>query len=215
MDRGRVPFQLIFPNKGPAGLQGVFARVGRRACAYLARNVGTALAIERVRGRRRAALPRWVVSGLLVTAGAGCTGPDVDITEALQVAEVTTGWFDDGIVQGRLNRLVPTISFRLENTTDAEIRHVQVTAVFRRVGEEETWGDAFARVIGTEGLASGSVTSPIVLQSDLGYTGEEPRLDMFENRSFVDVGVELFIKHGGAQLVKFSEFQIERQLLTQ
>ena len=155
-----------------------------------------------------------VVSGLLVAAGVGCGGLDVDITEALQVHEVTTGWLDAGIVQGGLNRLVPTISFRLENTTDIEIRHVQITGVFRRVGEQEEWGDVFVRVVGAEGLPSGSVTSPIVLQSDLGYTGEEPRLEMFENRHFVDVGVQLFVKHGGAQLVKLSEFPIERQLLT-
>ena len=155
-----------------------------------------------------------VVSGLLVAAGGGCGGLDVDITEALQVNEVTTGWFDAGIVQGGLNRLVPTISFRLENTTDTEIRHVQITGVFRRVGEQEEWGDVFVRVVGAEGLPSGSLTSPIVLRSDLGYTGEEPRLEMFENRHFEDVGVELFVKHGGAQLVKLSEFPIERQLLT-
>ena len=154
-----------------------------------------------------------VVSGLLVAVGAGC-GPGVDITEALQVTEVTTGWFDAGIVQGGLNRLVPTISFRLENTTDTELRHLQVTGVFRRVGEQVEWGDAFNRVVGTEGLPSRSLTSPIVLQSDLGYTGEQPRLEMFEHRDFVDARVELFVKHGGAQLVKLREFQIERQLLT-
>ena len=90
----------------------------------------------------------------------------------------TTGWFDDGIIQGGLNRLVPTISFRLENTAAIEIRSVQINGVFRRVGEEEEWGNAFVRVVGTEGLPSGSLTSPIVLESDLGYTGEEPRLEM-------------------------------------
>ena len=86
--------------------------------------------------------------------------------------------------------------------------------VFRRVGEEEEWGSTFVQVVGVEGLASHAETSTFVLRSDLGYTGEEPRLDMFENRYFVDVGVELFVKHGGAQWVMLSEFPIERQLLT-
>ena len=188
----RVPVQLGFPKKRVAGLQGVCARgwcVGRAVCRLT------------------------LASGLLVAASAGC-GPRVAIAEALQVNEVTTGWFDDGIIQGGLNRLVPTISFRLENTAAIEIRSVQINGVFRRVGEEEEWGNAFVRVVGTEGLPSGSLTSPIVLESDLGYTGEEPRLEMFENRHFVDVGVELFVKHGGAQWVKLSEFLIERQLLT-
>ena len=154
-----------------------------------------------------------VAAGLLVAASAGC-GPRVAIVEALQVNEVTTGWFDDGIVEGGLNRLVPTISFRLENTADVEVRSVQINGVFRRVGEQEEWGSTFVHVVGVEGLASRAETSPIVLRSDLGYTGEEPRLEMFENRYFVDVGVELFVKHGGAQWVKLSEFPIERQLLT-
>ena len=170
---------------------------------------------ERVARLPRAACPCLVVSGLLVAAGAACTGPGVDITKALQVREVTTGWFDMGIVQGRLNRLVPTVSFQLENAADAEIRSVQVLAVFRRFGEETEWGSAFVRVVGIEGLPSGAMTSPIVLRSDLGYTGEQARLEMFENRLFVDVNVELSVKHRGAQWVKLTEFQIERQLLTE
>ena len=185
----RVPVQLRFPKKRVAGLQGVCTRgwcVGR--------------AVGRL----------TVAAGLLV---AGC-GPRVVIVEALQVNEVTTGWFDDGIVEGGLNRLVPTISFRLENTADVEVRSVQINGVFRRVGEQEEWGSTFVQVVGVEGLASRAETSPIVLRSDLGYTGEEPRLEMFENRYFVDVGVELFVKHGGAQWVKLNEFPIERQLLT-
>ena len=189
----RVPLQLGFPKKGVARLQGVCVRGW-----FVGRAVGRLT----------------VAAGLLVAAGAGCGGLDVDIAEALQVTEVTTGWFDAGIVQGGRNRLVPTISFRLENTTETELRHVQVTGVFRRMGQEEVWGDAFNRVVGTEGLPSRSVTPPIVLQSDLGYTGEQPRLEMFEHRDFVDARVELFIKHGGRQLVKLSEFTIERQLLT-
>ena len=192
MTRRRVPVQLGFPKKCVAGLQGVCARgwcVGR--------------AVGRL----------TVACGLLVAASAGC-GPRVAIVEVLQVNEVTTGWFDDGIVQGGLNRLVPTISFRLENTADVEIRSVQINGVFRRVGEEEEWGSTFVQVVGVEGLASHAETSTFVLRSDLGYTGEEPRLDMFENRYFVDVGVELFVKHGGAQWVMLSEFPIERQLLT-
>ncbi|MCZ6918538.1 MAG: hypothetical protein O7I93_17315 [Gemmatimonadetes bacterium] len=205
----RATVQLGFSKTRVAGLQGVCARgwcVGR-AVGRLA-----------------------VAAGLLVAASAGC-GPRVAIIEVLQVNDVTTGWFDDGIVQGGLNRLVPTISFRLENTADVDIWSVQINGVFRRAGEEEEWGSTFVQVVGAEGLfsflrrllgrgssvdglASRAETPPIVLRSDLGYTGEEPRLEMFENRYFVDVKVELFVKHGGAQWVKLSEFPIERQLLT-
>lgn len=174
--------------------------------------------------RQRAALQGWVLGGVIAAVGAGCGGPAVEISEAVRVREVTTGWFDAGLVAGGRNRLVPTISFRLENTTDTPIRTVQVNSVFRRPVDEaecpecegwEEWGNAFVRAIDRDGLAPGASTPPLVLRSDLGYTGEQPRLEMFEHRDFRDVKVELFVKHGGAQWVKLEEFPIHRQLLTQ
>lgn len=162
----------------------------------------------------RSARPFPVLMGLLVTS-ISCAWPVLDIEKSLKVSEVTTGWFDTGIVQGNLNRLVPTLGFQLENITDTEIGNVQVLAVFRRLGENEEWGSAFARVIGTEGLPSGAMSQPIVLRSDLGYTGEQPRLEMFENRLFVDVNVEVSLKYRGEQWVKIADFLIERRLLTE
>ena len=163
----------------------------------------------------RSARPSPVLMGLLVTSVISCAGSVFDIEKSLKVSEVTTGWFDTGIVQGNLNRLVPTLAFQLENITDTEISSVQVLAVFRRSGEHEEWGSVFARVIGAEGLPSGAMSQSIVLRSDLGYTGEQPRLEMFENRLFVDVNVELSLKYRGEQWVKITDFLIERQLLTE
>ena len=55
----------------------------------------------------------------------------------------------------------------------------------------------------------------LVLRSGLGYTGEQPRLQMLQNREFVDAKVEIFLRQGSRVWAKLAEFPIERQLLTQ
>ena len=159
--------------------------------------------------------------GVLIAASlfvSGCGGRDVDVAKALQVTDVTTGWFDDGIIldaEGQKNKLVPTISFRLKNADTDSISSVQLFAKFLRVGEIEEWGaPPYVRAIGPEGLAAGSNTEPIVLRSDRGYTGAQPRAQMLQNRSFVDVRVELYVKHRANNWVKLGDYVIARQLLT-
>src|SRR5688572_2573083 len=105
---------------------------------------------------------RAVVLLLLSVAAAACSAGALDLREQLQVTDVTTGWYDAGIVDGK-NKLVPTISLHLKNAGGEPVDTVQVNAVFRRVGEEEEWGTAFARVVGADGLGPGASTKPIVL----------------------------------------------------
>ena len=54
-----------------------------------------------------------------------------------------------------------------------------------------------------------------MLRSALGYTGEQPRMQMLQNKDFVDAKVEMFLKQGSQVWAKLGEFPIERQLLTQ
>ncbi len=152
---------------------------------------------------------------LVLTAGvaAGC-GESLDVKRELLVSGVTTGWFDAGVLEDGKTKLVPTILFQLKNGAKSKITTVQINGVFRRLEEEEEWGNAFVRAIGSEGLAAGDSTRPIVMRSTLGYTSTEPRLTMLQHSLFVDAKVELFAKHHGAQWVKVGEYVIDRQLLT-
>ena len=54
-----------------------------------------------------------------------------------------------------------------------------------------------------------------MLRSRLGYTGEQPRLQMLQNKEFVDAKVEIFLKQGSRVWAKLAEFPVGRQLLTQ
>jgi len=64
-------------------------------------------------------------------------------------------------------------------------------------------------------LAPGAKTNPIVLRSNLGYTGTQARLQMLQNREFVDAKVEIYGKSGSRTWVKLGEQQIGRELLTE
>jgi hypothetical protein len=156
--------------------------------------------------RRRLAVA--LLPALLLAA---CESREVE--KDLKIVNVQTGWFDAGIVDGQ-NKLVPSVSLELQNVSDREIASVQLNAVFRRVGEEQSWGDHFVRAIDAEGLGAGATSKPLVLRSNFGYTGQQARATMLQNREFVDAMVQVFGKHGRRNWVKMGEFQIGRNLLT-
>ena len=150
---------------------------------------------------------------LISVAALGCDR-GVDPITALEATDVVTGWYDDGIVEGNKNKLVPSISFKLRNKSDSAVRSVQVNAIFKRGDEPEPWGEHYAWAIQGEPLPSGEATGDIVLRSGLGYTGEQPRQQMLQNKEFVDAKVQIFLKQGSRVWAKLAEFPIERQLLT-
>jgi hypothetical protein len=133
---------------------------------------------------------------------------------ALEPLDVVTGWFDAGIVEGGKNKLVPSVSLKLRNKSDDPIRSVQVNAIFRRVGEQEMWGEYFGWAIPRQPLPAGATTDDLVMRSTLGYTGEQPRMQMLQNKEFVDAKVEIYLKQGSRVWAKLAEYPIQRQLLT-
>jgi hypothetical protein len=152
---------------------------------------------------------------LLAIGVAGCSR-NIDVEKVLKVTDVHTGWYDAGIQADGKNKLVPSISLRLQNVSAGAVRSVQLVAIFRQVSEPDVaWGEHYARAIDREGLAPAASTNPIVLRSNLGYTGTQARTQMLQNREFVDAKAEVFARHGSRALAKLGEYTIDRQLLTQ
>lgn len=151
-----------------------------------------------------------VVGALLV----GCSTVDVD--RVLEITDVRTGWYDEGVVAGQ-NKLVPSISLRLENVSDDVVSFIQLNAVFHRAidAEEPPLGDHFIQAIDGGGLAPGASGDPLVMRSGFGYTGAETRMQMLQNRSFVDARVEIYGKSGSRPWTLMGDFLIERTLLIQ
>lgn len=144
---------------------------------------------------------------------AGC-GHNFDVEKVLKVTDVHTGWYDAGIVDGK-NKLVPSISLKLQNISSEPVESVQVNAIFRRTGDPKGWGEHFVRAIDATGLPPGQTGGSLVLRSNLGYTGTQSRLQLLQNKEFVDATVEIYGKHGSRTWQKLAEYTIDRQLLTQ
>ncbi len=134
-----------------------------------------------------------------------------DVRSALDVQLLNTGWREAQRVGGR-NKLVPSAAVRLTNVSDHTLSSVQVNAVFRRVGEPGEWGSAFKSAAGSAGLAP-RAGATMTLDSERGYTGDDPRELMLSNRQFVDVTVDVFAKYGSHQWTRLGAFAIDRQLL--
>jgi hypothetical protein len=149
-----------------------------------------------------------------VAMAAGC-GRTVEIEKTLKLVDVETGWYDAGLVNGSQNKLVPSISFKLTNSDAQPVTGVLLNAIFRRVGEVEVWGEHFVSAIGPDGLPATATSRLIVMRSNLGYTGTEPRTQILKNSRFVDARVEVFGKQGRRNWVKLGAFPIDRQLLTE
>jgi hypothetical protein len=152
---------------------------------------------------------------LMATAlvSAGC-GPAVDLSKALEVNVMSTGWYDAGIVNGK-NKLVPSITFTVKNVSDQKLVMLQVNGVFRRAiqMEEPELGSAFGTAAGSSGLVPGATSPVLTLRSGFGYTGTDPRADMLNNKQFIDGRVELFAKYSSTQWKLLGVFPIERQLI--
>jgi hypothetical protein len=147
------------------------------------------------------------------SAAASCSR-SVDLKQALELTEVTTGWYDAGIVDGR-NKLVPSATFRLSKKPSAEIDRVSINALFRvKDGQESSLdNDVFVQRVDLQGEQS----DPITLRPENGYTAEPPqsRADMLQNSQFRDMKVQILVKQGSSQWIDLGTIDIQRQLITQ
>src|SRR2546426_5169444 len=94
--------------------------------------------------------------GAFFVCSAGCS-PTVDVTAALRLESITTGWVDVGPV-GPKTKVVPLVSFTVKNTSDRTLAPVQVNAVFRRIGDSSEWSNAMVVAAGSAGLAPAATT---------------------------------------------------------
>jgi len=153
---------------------------------------------------------------LLLTAlvAVGCSSANIDVGKTIKVGQVTTGWFDAGIVAGQ-NKLVPSATFSVTNTGTDRLSGLQVFTVFRLVGEQEELGSSLVVLRGKDALEPSGTSKPITVRANWGFTSPQPRAQMLANAYFKDARMEIFAKWGSAPFVKIAEMQVARQLLTQ
>ena len=129
--------------------------------------------------------------------------------------DVVTGWFDAGVTDDGKNKIVPSISLKLTNTSGDPTGGVQLNCIFRRVGDPEEWSTALVRVVDTSGLDPGATSTAGGRAGAAGlHRHAASARSCCDNRLFIDAKVEVFGKHGSATWVKLGDFRIDRQLLT-
>ncbi len=161
-------------------------------------------------------LARARAACLLVTIVgiAGCSGTTIDLARTIKVGNLTTGWFDQGVVDGK-NKLVPSASFTVTNTGKATLSGLQILSVFRFLGDAEELGSSFLVLQGPDALAASATSKPLTVRANWGFTSEQPRAQMLMHKLFQDAQVEIFVKYGPAPYVKLTKAKVQRQLLTQ
>ena len=156
--------------------------------------------------------PQAIASCLFVACLAlSACSPRVDLKEAMQVTDVSTGWFDAGIVDGK-NKLVPSISFRLVNTAEADLDAVGLNVVFRLADNDEIHEEIFKQRVPFDNKQ----TELIIVRSQNGFTGDPPqtRLEMLQHSQFRDMDVVIMARQTSAQWVELHRVRVERTLLT-
>ena len=158
--------------------------------------------------QRRAALSTLLTAALVASSCAG----SVDVKQALQVTDVTTGWFDAGVVEGK-NKLVPNLSFRLRNVSDGNLSAVSLNVIFKFIDNGEVHDEVFKQRVPVENKQTELVT----VRSTVGFKGDPPqtRLDMLQNSYFRDIEAVILVRQSSAQWAELQRVRIERKLLTQ
>jgi hypothetical protein len=145
-----------------------------------------------------------------IAALAGC-GKPVDLKQALQVTDVSSGWFDAGIVDGK-NKLVPSVTFRLKKQPAVDISSVALNVAYKYVDDHALFDEVYVQ----RRDFSGDQTQPITVRATVGYTGDPPqsRADMLKHSMFRDMEAQIFAKAGSSQWADLHHLTIVRQLLT-
>lgn len=152
---------------------------------------------------------------LLAVSLVACSA-SVDIKQAVEVADASSGWFDAGIVDGK-NKVVPSVTFKLRKKPEADLSGVALNIAFRYVPEpgsnvEEPWEDFYVQ---RAEFKNGNETDPLVVRLPNGYTGDPPqsRAEMLKNSHFRDVRAHIFARVTSAQWVEIGAIDVQRQLI--
>ena len=149
-------------------------------------------------------------------AAAPACGPGVDL-QKITVTDVLTGYYDGGVVKdGAMsgwNHMLPSITFKLKNDSDAPMSGVRLTVAFWPAGKDAELDSLEVPGISAEqDLAPGAATEAITVRSTVGFNLEAARAELFNQSGFLDITAKLFAKRSG-QIVPIGAFKLDRRLI--
>lgn len=151
------------------------------------------------------------IAASVLALGAAACGSQIDLSKALTVTDVFSGYYDDGLLDGK-SHMVPSITFKLKNVSPDAFNGVQLTVAFWREGADGENDSVVMRGIGSESLASGASTAEITARAPHGFTVEGARADMFTNSVYSDMVAKIFGVRGGKHY-RLGEFKIDRVII--
>jgi hypothetical protein len=156
---------------------------------------------------------------LVVPSAMTACGPAVDYKQALQVTDISGGWYDFGIVDGK-NKLVPSVSFRVRKNADVHIRSLDINVHFKKISvetpqskdAEEEFAEVFLQRVE---FSEGNQTRLLTFRPDTGVTGDPPqtRAEMLAHRLFRDLRARVFVKQSSTTWVELVSYDIPRVLI--
>jgi hypothetical protein len=153
-----------------------------------------------------------VRAALCVALAAASSCSEVDLKTAVQIADVSSGYYDAGLTPDGLNKLVPSLTFTVRNGADTPLSSVDMVVLFWQAGKDAEMDELVVKVIGGDAVAPGASSEPVVLRASVGYTTGGARAELFNHRDFLDITARLFIKRGG-RIQPAGEYKIDRKLL--
>lgn len=156
-----------------------------------------------------------VLAIALALLSASC-GREIDFKQVLQITDLSGGWFDAGIVDGK-NKLVPSMSFRIRKPADVTLNAVSLNVIFKRVSPdkktEEDLDEVFLQKVE---FSEGPQTPLLTVRPQHGYTGDAPqtRAQILEHSQFWDCRAVVFAKQSSTTWVELIRYDIPRVLIT-
>jgi len=152
-----------------------------------------------------------LVASVVLAGAAACEG-NVNLSEALEVTGVLSGYYDNGVTADGKNHLLPSITFSLKNKSARPVADVDLNVAFWQEGADGENDSVFARGIGSTPVQPGAVSEPLTVRPPHGYTLEQPRADLFTHSLFKDFTIKIFAKRGG-RIFPLGQFKVDRQII--
>jgi len=145
-----------------------------------------------------------------VAASSAC-GPEVDLAKATELVDVSTGYYDMGIVNGK-TKIVPQAIVHVKNVSDRSLPGFQMTASYWIVGDDGMKDEKLVPHSVAKDLAPGATSDAIVLRANFGFTPEMARAEAFNSSYFRDFKIKVFGKVNG-KIAKLGEISVDRKIV--
>lgn len=160
-----------------------------------------------------------IVLGIIVVAVAHFTGlwktmSHEELEGSFELLDIETKWVEKTFQPWPPKLvLVPAISFKIKNVSEAPLKYVYVNANFKFRDDVANLGDSFIEAIRGEPLMPGETSESILLKSTHGIDGQN--LEHFKSSPFFQskvVDVKVFAKSQGSQYIPVGEWEISKNI---